>query len=193
MVLILFVPMSARCAQADAEPLIKRLPQFKLGPKTRGGISVSLTWPGALALAEARLSVLRAVQFDSDTAARSSRLELHKWPMEKATIEALHGLPAWAGQLCFTKCTWPLKASSHHLQATEYQRLGQAIPTSYQVWCAPKAPAAVLQSMCAAASGVRAGLGVPRLVVHSFGRLGEDEVWDNVTLTGGWPQAVTSV
>ncbi len=169
--------------QAEAELVTGWLPHVRWVPAdSRPGLQVPLPWLGSPSLTQAHLSILKAMHFDAQAATHNTVIQMRSWPMDTNSIEALQGLPAWAGQIWMELCTWPLKG-------TQYRRLGQAMPTSYQTWCIDNAPAAAMQSMCAAANRVRAGLGLPRLLVYSKEHQGEDRVWENVTLTGKWPQS----
>lgn len=169
--------------QADAERLTTWLPHVRWAPtNTHVGIQVSVPWLGSLPLTQAHLSMLRAVRFHTPAAAQKTVLILRHWHMNTSGIDLLQSLPAWAGPIWFRECTWPLKDA-------QYCRFGQTISTSYRMWSFGEAPIGAVQSMCAAADRVRAGLGLPRLIVYSKEHQGADRVWENVTLTGNWPQS----
>ncbi len=144
-----------------------------------------------------QLSVLRCVTLADTDTAHDTKVRLSGWPLTRGVIDALQGLPNWAGGLDFhTSCTWPE-------QPAVYARLAQCVPVSFRKWrfdvpSAPfGAPSAEPAWLAPVFEGVRVrragkGLGSLSLVcdalyfkLHKYGK-GLPKVNESVQLIPSW-------
>ncbi len=163
---------------SQAAQLVTWLPHVRWAATT-----FTLPTPGkSKGVHNARMSVMRAVQFADPVAESVTDVVLRKWSLTRDAMDALQGLPEWGGVLDLRTCKWPLKAS-------EYTHLGMCVPTSYIAWrLGETVPAARLKAICEGVNERRAGLELPRLELCVLLHMGEDEqVGEHVTVTAfGW-------
>ncbi len=145
--------------------------------------TVTLLTPGRnKALHNARMSVMRAMRFTTPVAESATDVVLRNWSLTRDNMDALRGLPEWAGVLDLRSCKWPL-------MAREYTHLGMCVPTSYIAWrMGETVPAARLKAICEGVNQRRAGLDLPRLELCIPSCMCvEEQVGDHVTVTMfGW-------
>ncbi len=75
----------------------------------------------------AQVTVLSALHFTNDETAKNVRVVLDGWPVNRAVIRCLAGLPQWLGVLDLSRCTWPLPHA-------EYRSLAYRVPVGFASW-----------------------------------------------------------
>ncbi len=115
------------------------------------------------------LSALRNVQFADAQTERNARLRLFDWPVTQDVLQALRAVPQWAGHIAMS-LQWPSEPAA-------CEALGRSLPVSTRSVELPRAPSAVIESVCKGLAERRAGLGLPPVKVradelssaHAFG------------------------